>query len=343
MPSRTAIARKAVLQRWQQEYDLVCEGKGTRDWSREQQQDILENGLAHDEDGRAFEGHHMKSVEKYPLYQGDPGNIQFLSRSEHQAAHGGDFRLPTNGMYDYVSGNTQYFGDGIYNPCQVIELSNPVACVYNCDTETATAERSQIYENAKSGAVPLNTVLDQSATAKPIGERSTNNPPTKQTPKATVMDGIVTAANAVKDYADRHPVITSVVKIGSLLLGAYVTDKAVGALTKTNKSTNSRSSTQLRQTLDVATPTIAETVSQLNIKNSESFLKGLGYNVAKSIGLSDNDRRNILQRAISGGLMFKDEIVTFLEYNINLHKNQESFAEAVSKWMADLAYIKKEL
>ena len=73
MPRRTAEASKAIRLAWQRELELVQEGKGTRDWTEAQQRDILnpELGKAYDEDGKAFEGHHMKSAEAYPEYQGD--------------------------------------------------------------------------------------------------------------------------------------------------------------------------------------------------------------------------------------------------------------------------------
>ena len=82
---------KAIRKAWEREQELVSEGKGTRDWSKEQQNDILDpdKGKAYDENGRAFEGQHMKSVVEYPEYQGDSDNIQFLTREEHLEAHKG--------------------------------------------------------------------------------------------------------------------------------------------------------------------------------------------------------------------------------------------------------------
>lgn len=126
MSRRTAEANKAIAAAWQAEQQLVREGKGTRDWTPEQQQDILNRGKAYDGDGKAFEGHHMKSVEKYPDYQGNPENIQFLTRSEHCEAHNGKFQNPTNGYFNPVTGETQDFGENSPNPCKSIELSNPV-------------------------------------------------------------------------------------------------------------------------------------------------------------------------------------------------------------------------
>ena len=92
MPKSSIKERqKAVRLAWLKEQELVSEGKGTRDWSPEQQKDILnpELGKAYDETGRAFEGQHMKSAEEYPEYQADPNNIQFLTREEHLEAHMG--------------------------------------------------------------------------------------------------------------------------------------------------------------------------------------------------------------------------------------------------------------
>lgn len=126
MSRRTAKANKAIADAWERELQLVSEGLGTRDWTPEQQKDILDRGKAYDDNGKAFEGHHMKSVEEYPEYQGDSDNIQFLSRPEHRAAHNGNFQIPTNGYYNPITGETNGFGESIYQPCAVIELSNPI-------------------------------------------------------------------------------------------------------------------------------------------------------------------------------------------------------------------------
>lgn len=110
---------------WEKEKAFVESGVGTRDWSISQQMDILEYGKAYDEDGKAFEGHHMKSVEKYPEYQADSRNIQFLTRKEHQAAHGGSFQNPTNGRYIPATGETIEFVEVGFDSNELIKLSNP--------------------------------------------------------------------------------------------------------------------------------------------------------------------------------------------------------------------------
>jgi len=119
---------KAIRKAWEREQQLVQEGKGTRDWTKEQQADILDpdKGKAYDDQGRAFEGQHMKSAAEYPEYQGDPDNIQFLTKDEHLAAHKGSWQNPTNWYYDPETKVFTDFGDGGPVPCSIIELSDPV-------------------------------------------------------------------------------------------------------------------------------------------------------------------------------------------------------------------------
>ena len=68
----------------------------------------------------------MKCVSVYPQYQEDARNIQFLSRDEHFAAHGGNWSNPTNGYYDPASKTMSDFGDGPPQPCAEVPLANPV-------------------------------------------------------------------------------------------------------------------------------------------------------------------------------------------------------------------------
>ena len=126
MSERTVLARKAVLEAWKHEQQLVDEGKGTYEWTREQQQSIHDVGIAYDENGYAFQGHHMLSVEKYPEYQGDYKNIQFLSKDDHLKAHNGWYGNPTNWYYDPKTGDKELFEEGQYRPCTIIYLKDPV-------------------------------------------------------------------------------------------------------------------------------------------------------------------------------------------------------------------------
>ena len=100
---------RAVRQALNKERGMVEAGSGTRDWTPEQQKEILAGEQPHDKNGIAFEGHHMKSVNEHEQQAGNPNNIQWLSREEHFAAHGGSFHHPTNGCYHPENGNTEQF------------------------------------------------------------------------------------------------------------------------------------------------------------------------------------------------------------------------------------------
>lgn len=134
MSRRTAESNKAILAAWIKEQELVKEGKGTRNWTPQQQQDILEIGKAYDDNGKAFEGQHMKSAEMYPEYQGSPGNIQFLTRAEHLEAHDSSWQNPTNWYFNPVTKEKIDFGDGPFIPCEIIQLSEPIISLMDNST-----------------------------------------------------------------------------------------------------------------------------------------------------------------------------------------------------------------
>lgn len=131
MSRRTAEANKAIRQAWQREQVLVRNGKGTRDWTEQQQRDILDTNKrkAYDDKGRAFEGQHMKSAAKYSEFQGDPANIQFLTRDEHLDAHRKNWQNSTNGYYNPISKQVINFGRRKYKACPIIELSKPIITI----------------------------------------------------------------------------------------------------------------------------------------------------------------------------------------------------------------------
>ena len=125
MYNRTSAANRAVEKAWEQEIQHVLDGKGTRNWTPDQQREIILIGKAFDSNGAAFQGHHMKSVEAYPRYQGRCGNIQFLSHDEHvNGAHKGNTQNKTNGYYNPKNGQTMEFGRNLYEPCKVRKLTD---------------------------------------------------------------------------------------------------------------------------------------------------------------------------------------------------------------------------
>ena len=87
--------RNAVRKAWQNEVSLVqSTGRGTRNWKAMEIDELLTTGKV-----KGYVGHHMKSVKGYPNLAGDPRNIQFLTRQEHFAAHGRNWRNITHGRY----------------------------------------------------------------------------------------------------------------------------------------------------------------------------------------------------------------------------------------------------
>lgn len=214
MSRRTAEAHKAILAAWEREQELVQSGKGTRDWTREQQRDILDKdkGKAYDEHGLAFQGQHMKSAEKYPEYQGDPGNIQFLTRAEHLEAHDGNWRNPTNWYYDPVSKEKREFGDGPFIPCQVIRLFDPIVHI-------------EIEQKPAAETNPCKTT--------PVKPKAASPPTPAAKPKINLSERLQKAIkNGVKgvvEFPVKHPTASNVIKkagIGiSILVGLTLADK----------------------------------------------------------------------------------------------------------------------
>ncbi|WP_425806719.1 calcium-binding protein [Desulfitobacterium sp. Sab5] len=119
------IRDQAVQNFWNNERELLKQGLGTREWTPEQMEAILnvgESGNEKSSAGRAFQmdadglpiidpqnntsyyGHHMLNAAEYPEYAGDYRNIQALDYNEHlYGAHDGNTTAPTNWYYDPVT------------------------------------------------------------------------------------------------------------------------------------------------------------------------------------------------------------------------------------------------
>ena len=89
---------KAVRQAWKNERINVQAGENgvSRHWTALEKTKLLSTGKI-----KGYQGHHMKSVRGYPQLGSDPTNIQFLTRKEHLAAHGGNWKNITRGYFDY--------------------------------------------------------------------------------------------------------------------------------------------------------------------------------------------------------------------------------------------------
>lgn len=218
MSRRTSEANKAIFEAWSTEQQLVQEGKCTRDWTPEQQKDILEKGKVYDENRKAFEGHHMLNVEKFPEHQGNPKNIQFLSRQEHLQAHDGNYQNSTCGYFDYINGETRFFENGNLEPCIVIELSNPVINISDLPSGTVSDKKVVSDEEKVEEPVIKDNKEKVDETDKQILSKNSTEPITPKSKvelkkKSGIGDKILRAAKAVSEFSKRHPVATKIIKI----------------------------------------------------------------------------------------------------------------------------------
>ena len=94
---------KGVALAWKRERELVMQGRGTRQWTLEEQRELIQTGRV-----KGYQGHHMMSVAKHPELADDPNNIQLLDarkgNNEHLKAHGGDYRNESAGRYNVKTG-----------------------------------------------------------------------------------------------------------------------------------------------------------------------------------------------------------------------------------------------
>ncbi len=234
--SRTSIKErnKAIRKAWEREQQLVQEGTGTRDWTKEQQKDILDpdKGKAYDEQGRAFEGQHMKSAAEYPEFQGNPDNIQFLTRDEHLEAHKGSWQNPTNWYYDPVTKEFHDFGDGELIPCKIIELSNPIVKIETSGQKEKTTDKAESPQEGEKEKTVSSSTDTQKASAK---KTSAGNNPTKPTAAAKssgiakspkTENGFIRGLKSVGRFIVNHPV-ESIEIAGTVIVGGIELVSAV--------------------------------------------------------------------------------------------------------------------
>ncbi len=138
--------QSAVRNAWKVEKSRVSEGFGTRNWTPSQQKELLERGAV-----KGYDGHHMKSVSKYPEYAGDPKNIQFLTESEHfEGAHQGSYHNLTNGYYDPETQTMNEFEGNELREIPVNELSEKYS--YS-ESDEITSVRSEYVGDTQSSSI----------------------------------------------------------------------------------------------------------------------------------------------------------------------------------------------
>lgn len=245
--SRTSIKErnKAIRKAWEREQQLVREGTGTRDWTKEQQKDILdpEKGKAYDDQGRAFEGQHMKSAAEYPEYQGDPDNIQFLTRDEHLEAHKGSWQNSTNWYYDPVTKEFHDFGEGEITPCKIIELSDPIVAKAKKDSGVEKSEKNSVTNQErnepKKAASSKNSEDVRQNGNRSFAEKKTDTVPpiTVRTPKSEGK--FVRGLKTVGRFIVEHPVES--LEIAGVAIGGVA--KIVYSISRSRSNNNYTSNT----------------------------------------------------------------------------------------------------
>lgn len=73
---------------------------------------------------------------------------------------------------------------------------------------------------------------------------------------------------------------------------------------------------------------------------NESVIKLMGYNVQSNNKLSNTERQNILISIIEKELLNINDIVSFLEWLVQIHDNDEKYTNAIVKWEEDKEFIK---
>lgn len=233
---------KAIRKAWEKEQVLVQEGKGTRDWTMDQQADILDpnKGKAYDDQGRAFVGQHMKSAAKYPEYQGDPDNIQFLTYDEHLEAHKGSWQNPTNWYYDPITKEYTDFGDNAPTPCSIIELSDPFVRasepIYK-PSETSDASQNEGKATNSGDAKGKDTTSPKPSKAIPSEDKAS------QKVSKSFGERIMDAVDAIKGFSERHPVLTGIIKFAGVAAVAAGADAIANGGKGSGGSSGSSSST----------------------------------------------------------------------------------------------------
>ena len=72
-----------------------------------------------------------------------------------------------------------------------------------------------------------------------------------------------------------------------------------------------------------------------------SVLRLYGYNVGKEDNLSDEERQSLLKILVEHDYVKKPEIIKYLEMFIKMNRGRLEMADSVSKWQADLAYVRE--
>ncbi len=130
------IHRLTIIEAWDNERALIRQGKGTRNWTKAEQEIIL-NSTDYPPLKKAlgiqYDGQHMYSKAEYPEFACKSENIQFLETGVHiDGAHNGNtVKNQTHGYYEELFGKmydfkTKGIDDGIPPVIQLTEVCDEV-------------------------------------------------------------------------------------------------------------------------------------------------------------------------------------------------------------------------
>lgn len=84
---------------------------------------------------------------------------------------------------------------------------------------------------------------------------------------------------------------------------------------------------------------VSHTKNEFFIRNPESLLHKMGYNVSRSTNLYQSERHAILRAALDNNLLTKAEVLSHLDYLIRRSQGQSALTEAVNKWKQDREFV----
>lgn len=112
-------------------------------------------------------------------------------------------------------------------------------------------------------------------------------------------------------------------------------EKYVNILWRQSQSTK----TQLTNRKNKLPPIPTDNNAKFDDFNQESNLHSLGYKVGKT-GLPSYQRKELLRKAISNGMISKYEVIATLERNISMFSGMPSRQQSVNDWNDDLGYVR---
>lgn len=237
MARDNAACNRAIRKAWARERELVLAGKGSRNWTSEQREQLITKGKVYDADGKAFIGQHMKSVSGFPDNQGDADNIQLLSQEEHLEAHKGDWHNVTNWYYDP---DTKIFYDfDVYDyskfpPDDYINF-HPEEARILIDSSTEESKKKQV-EEKKPPEKKKEEPPKQPKAQTPTPEKPKPKPPNPKIEppkKPGFLSRVCTGAKSlwtgtVWPFIKEHPLETAGLILGGIKAGHDIKDAFSG-------------------------------------------------------------------------------------------------------------------